>query len=69
MSIGIPGSGEAILETHPKLDKLAEMLEEISGEWNGDEPGLQEDMAHAATEAIEKIEELKELLTELDITF
>lgn len=69
MSIGIKGSGEQILESHPRLDKLAEYLEEISGEWNGDESGLQEDRAHASQEAIEKIKELKELLDELELTY
>lgn len=69
MSIGIKGSGEEILEQHPKLDKLTEVLEEIAGEWNGDMPGSQEDNAHASLGAIEKIKELKELLEELDLTY
>lgn len=69
MSIGIKGAGEEILEQHPRLDKLAETLEEIAGQWNGDESGSQEDMAHAANDAIEKIQELKELLEELNLTY
>lgn len=69
MSIGIKGSGEEILEQHPKLDKLEAILEEIAGQWNGDESGLQEDMAHASLEAIEKIKELKVLLDELNLIY
>ena len=69
MSISLKGSGEEILEQHPKLDRLIETLQEISGQWNGDESGSQEDNAHTADDAIEKIEELKELLDALDITF
>lgn len=69
MSTGIKGSGEEILEQHPVLDKLVAVLEDMAGEWNGDEPGSQEEMAHAACEALEKITELKELLVELDITY
>lgn len=77
MSIGIKGSGEQILETHPKLDKLIETLEEISGYWNGEDDRYvggdgevyDEDSAHCANEAIEKIKELKELLDELNLTY
>ena len=54
---------------HPRLAKLKEALEEIAGEWNGDESGLQEDRAHASQEAIEKIKELEELLTELELSY
>lgn len=68
MSIGIKGSGEAIQETHPRLDKLIAYLEEMDT-WDGDNPGLQEDVAHASQEAIEKIKELKELLDELELTY
>lgn len=54
---------------NPKLKILEDLLEEISGEWNGDLPGLQEDMAHAANEALEKIKELKVLLEELELSY
>lgn len=54
---------------HPLLDKLTSELENISGQWDGNKPGSAEDMAQAANEAIEKIEELKELLAELEITY
>ena len=40
-------------------------MEEIAGQWNGDKPGMAEDRAHAALEAIAAIEKLEELLNEL----
>mgnify|MGYP001607987940 CR=1 FL=1 len=55
--------------SHPLLDSLKSELEDIAGEWNGDESGLQEDRAHASLEAVEKIEELKTLLEELEIAY
>jgi hypothetical protein len=48
------------------MDKLKTKMEEISGDWNGDEPGLQEERAHIANDIIEKIEEIEELMKELD---
>ena len=68
MSIGIPGSGEEVLKNHPLLDSLISQLEDMDT-WDGDNPGLAEDIAHASQEAIEKIKELKELLEELEITY
>jgi hypothetical protein len=49
------------------LAELKTKLEGIAGEWNGDNPSIQEDRAHAATEAITAIDELTELLNELEI--
>jgi len=49
------------------LKQLKSQLEGISGNWNGDESGTAEDRAHAADEAIEKINELEALLEELNI--
>lgn len=77
MSTGIKGSGEEILEQHPKLDKLVEILEEITGHWNGEDDTYldgdgeirSEESAHAADEAITKIAELKVLLEELNLTY
>lgn len=37
----------------------------VSGEWNGDESGTQEDMAQLAEEIAEKATELQALLEEL----
>ena len=45
------------------LKQLKKDLEEIAGQWNGDNPGIQEDDASIANEVIEKINEIKELLT------
>jgi len=48
------------------MDKLKEEMEEIAGAWNGDNPGLAEDRAHAALEVIEHIDAIEELLKELN---
>ncbi len=48
------------------LNKLKEYMEEIAGQWNGDESGSQEDNAHIALEVIEKIDEIEKLLEELN---
>lgn len=42
-----------------------EWAEAISGEWNGDESGSQEDRAHCADEIIEKLNEVCELILEM----
>ena len=39
----------------------------ISGEWNGDDSGNQEDRAHASEELIEKISEVISIIEELDL--
>ncbi len=39
----------------------------ITGEWNGDEPGTQEDRAHAAEELRGKIIDVIELVEELGL--
>lgn len=44
------------------LKGIKKWAEEISGEWNGDESGWQEDRAHQANEIIVKVDELVELL-------
>lgn len=54
---------------HPNLSKLETELENIAGQWNGDESGSQEDAANAANDALEAIKELKNCLEELDINF
>ena len=55
-------------KSHPLLDSLTSQLEDMDN-WDGDNPGQQEDIAHAVQEALEKIGELKELLEELDLTY
>ena len=47
------------------LDMNYQMCGDISGEWNGDEPGTQEDRAHIATETMEQVELIKVNLREL----
>ena len=44
------------------LKALVIEAREISGSWNGDEAGLQEDRAHAADEICDKLAEIKELI-------
>lgn len=47
------------------LDMIYKMCGEISGEWNGDEPGTQEDRAYIATETMERVEVIRENLRQL----
>jgi len=49
------------------LKALQAEAKSISGEWNGDESGNQEDRAHAAEELIEKIFEVIGGIEELDL--
>lgn len=49
-----------------QLKKMRTDFEEISGQWNGDNPGSKEDRAHAANEGIEAIDKLLEIIEELD---
>lgn len=55
-------------KNHPLLDNLTQKLEEMDT-WDGDNSGLQEDIANAVKESVDKINELKELLEELDLTY
>lgn len=61
-------SRKSNMEKYPQLDSLISKLEELDT-WDGDLPGLQEDTAHAVQEAIEQIKKLKEVLTELEISY
>jgi len=45
---------------------VIEWAEGISGEWNGDEPGSLEDRANCANEIIEKLNEAKQLIAEME---
>ena len=47
------------------LESIKKYASSISGEWNGDDPGIREDRAKLAEEAIKKIEELEGTLKEL----
>ena len=49
------------------LEHIRNRCNEIKGEWNGDESGKQEDVAMAADELLEKLEEVDALVKELDI--
>lgn len=48
------------------LEKLQEFFEDIAGRWDGDNPGLDEDNAHLALEALEHLKALKEIIEELN---
>jgi len=48
------------------LQAISKYAEEISGQWNGDESGLLEERASIANDIIEKVEEVRNLLKELD---
>jgi hypothetical protein len=47
------------------LARIKKDAERIAGEWNGDESGQQEEKAQCATEVIETINTLENLLQEL----
>ena len=47
------------------LKQIVEYCEKVEGEWNGDESGLAEDRANTASDIIEQVNSIKELLTEL----
>ncbi len=47
-----------------EMEDLEKEASEVSGSWNGDLPGRQEDLAHAADEIVGKAQELKTLLEE-----
>lgn len=47
-----------------ELDFLAKEMEEVAGEWNGDEPGLQEERSTLASDIAEKARELRSLISE-----
>lgn len=49
------------------FEELKKELNSIAGNWNGDDDSIAEDRTHASNEALEKIEQLEELLTELNI--
>ena len=49
------------------LENLKKKLEEISGEWDGDESGLLEDRASASMEGINAINTLNLILEELNL--
>lgn len=49
------------------LEHLRKRCKEVRGEWNGDEPGEQEDHAHLATHLLELLEEVDLAVKELDL--
>lgn len=51
--------------TNLELDTLQKWAEEIAGQWNGDESGIQEDKAHIAEDIVDSVKNLKELLEEM----
>ena len=51
-----------------ELRKLIKECEEISGRWNGDNPGYAEEQAHISNDIIEKSKELIDLINELNGT-
>lgn len=48
------------------IDDTIEWAEAIAGEWNGDESGSQEDRANCAEDIINKLNEVKALIAEMD---
>jgi len=48
------------------LLELRREMQEIRGQWNGDDPGRAEDRAMTATDIVERIGEIEKLLADLD---
>lgn len=49
-----------------ELNDLISYVDDIASEWNGDQPGRLEDRAVIATDVMEKAQELKNLLKQLE---
>lgn len=56
----IPMTGEELQISG--LNDVIDWAEAITGEWNGDESGSEEDRTHCADEIIEKLNEVKALI-------
>ena len=50
------------------LQDIIKEMEEIRGRWDGNEAGYMEEQANIATDIIEKVHELDELIKELNGT-
>ncbi len=48
------------------IENLIEWAEDISGQWNGDESGEQEQAANCANEIIEKCNDIHQLIDEME---
>lgn len=44
------------------IQQIKKYAEEVSGNWNGDESGLQEEKAQLANDVLEAVKNLEELL-------
>ena len=52
--------------TTADLKHIRNWAEKISGNWNGDESGLQEDQAHTANDIVTKVDQLQDLIWEME---
>lgn len=48
------------------LQKFKEEVEDIAGQWNGDNSGRLEDQAHICLEILDKVKEIEVLIEELE---
>jgi len=48
------------------LKQIRRWAENIAGQWNGDNPGSQEERSHQATDIMEKVDELIELINGME---
>ena len=53
------------VEREKALQEIIRYAENVAGNWNGDNPGVQEDNAHIANEIIEKCNDVLNLLNEI----
>lgn len=48
------------------LENIKKYAEEVQASWNGDEAGIQEDRYNIASDVLEAVKNLEELLAELN---
>jgi len=53
-------------EIHEHIKEIMIWASDIQGEWNGDEPGIEEDRANLAEEITDKTEELHDLIQTME---
>lgn len=52
--------------TQDTLDSLYNQAFAIAGEWNGDDPGVLEDRAHIANQIMDRLVDIKQLVSALE---
>jgi len=53
-------------DIHEHIKEMMLWADEISGDWDGDNPGIEEDRANLAEEITDKTEELHDLIQTME---